>query len=79
MMTSGLCSRAQILAFTKDGEFVFMHLSSCKFNFSNLSQAGEKAFGQFANPSFFRTNSREEANQIFVKSYMRHCVARHAS
>lgn len=55
----------------------YSYLFYCKLKFSNLSKAGEKAFGHFANPSFIRTRTRQEANQIFVDSYMELLVARH--
>ena len=42
MRISGSSSQAQILAFTKDGEFIFFYLYSFKLNISNLSIAGEK-------------------------------------
>ena len=37
------------------------------------------AFGQYANPSFLCAGTREEANQIYVDSYMGLLVARHMS
>jgi len=38
--------------------------------FLYLSEAGERAFGPFENPSFVRTSAHEHANQIFVDGYM---------
>jgi hypothetical protein len=44
-----------------------------------LSEAGERAFGQFENPLFVRTSARVQANQIFVDGYMRLLVVRYAN
>lgn len=47
--------------------------------FSYLSEAGERAFGPFENPSFVRTSTREYANQIFVDGYMKLLVVRYVN
>ena len=46
---------------------------------SNFSEAGERAFGQFENPTFIRTGACEHANQIFVDGYMDFLVVRYVN
>ena len=41
------------------------------------SEAGECAFGQYENPSFISTSTREHANQIFVDGYMELIIIRY--
>jgi len=44
-----------------------------------VSEAGERAFGQYENPLFVRTSAREQANQIFVDGYMKRIVVRYVN
>jgi hypothetical protein len=68
--------RSVPLQFTKDGEF-FLYASHFAYIESlYLSEAGERAFGQYENPTFVRTSARELANQIFVDGYMDFLVVR---
>jgi hypothetical protein len=76
--TSGLCSPAWLLAFTKDGGFIYLAFHFASIEFLYLSEAGERAFGPYENPpSFVRTSAREHANQIFVNGYMDLLVIRY--
>ena len=47
--------------------------------FTYHSEAGERAFGQYENPSFVRTSAREHTNQIFVDGYMELLVLRYVN